>query len=79
MPDDYFRIGKRMEFIVAKTNKVDEAKSKLFTDALSAEGFAFPANLIAGLPTTRKSKDEGYFLTDSREQLFHIKMIKGQP
>jgi hypothetical protein len=79
MPDDYFRIGKRMEFIVAKTNKVDEVKSKLFTDALEEEGFIFPADLIAGIPTTRKSKDEGYFVTDSKEQLFHIKMVKGEP
>jgi len=79
MPDDYFRIGHRMEFVIAKTNKVDEDKSKLFTDALEAEDFAFPAHLIAGIPTTRKSKDEGYFVTDSKNQLFHIKMIKGQP
>ena len=79
MPDDYFRIGKRMEFVVAKTNKVDEEKSQLFTAALETEGFDFPAHLIAGIPTTRKSKDEGYFVTDSKENLFHIKMIKGQP
>jgi len=79
MPDDYFRIGKRMEFIVAKTNKVDEAKSLKFTEALENKGFAFPARLIAGIPTTRKSKDEGYFVTDSNEQLYHIKMIKGEP
>lgn len=79
MPEDYFRIGKRMEFIVAKTNKVDEAKSRLFTKSLENEGFLFPANLIAGIPTTRKSKDEGYFVTDSKNDLFHIKMIKGEP
>ena len=79
MPDDYFRIEKRVEFIIAKTNKIDEEKSVLFTDALLEEGFVFPAKIIAGLPTTRKSVDEGYFVTDNEGSLFHIKMIKGQP
>lgn len=79
MPEDYFRIGKRMEFIVAKTNRINEEKSALFTNALSEKGFAFPAKIIAGIPTTRKSCDEGYFVTDAKGSLFHVKMIKGQP
>jgi hypothetical protein len=79
MPEDYFRIEKRMEFIVARTNDVNEEKSTLFTDALTAEGFSFPARIIAGIPTTRKSCDEGYFVTDSNGSLFHIKMVKGEP
>ena len=60
-----------MEFIVARTNKINEEKSQLFTEALTAEGFIFPADIIAGLPTTRKSHDEGYFITDSEGTLFH--------
>lgn len=79
MPEDYFRIGKRMEFIVARTNEINEEKSARFTDALTAEGFSFPARIIAGIPTTRKSIDEGYFVTDSNGALFHIKMIQGEP
>lgn len=79
MPEDYFRIEKRMEFIVARTNTINEEKSVLFTNALTAQGFAFPAKIIAGLPTTRKSCDEGYFITDSQGALFHVKMVKGQP
>ena len=79
MPEDYFRIGKRMEFIVARTNEVNEEKSALFTSALSEKGFSFPARIIAGIPTTRKSCDEGYFITDSQGSLFNVKMIKGQP
>jgi hypothetical protein len=79
MPEDYFRIEKRMEFIVAKTNEINEEKSMLFTDALTSEGFVFPANIIAGLPTTRKSVDEGYFITDAAGSLFHVKMVKGEP
>lgn len=79
MPDDYFRIGNRMEFILAKTNKVIEGKSEIFTKALSEKGFAFPAKIISGLPTTRKSRDDGYFITDSKNQFFHLKMVKGKP
>lgn len=79
MSEDYFRIEKRMEFIIARTNEINEEKSRLFTDALTAEGFVFPADIIAGLPTTRKSCDEGYFITDNEGSLFHVKMIKGEP
>ncbi|MDZ7635928.1 MAG: DUF4857 domain-containing protein [Bacteroidales bacterium] len=79
MPEDYFRIEKRMEFIVARTNRVNEEKSSLFTEALTAEGFTFPAKIIAGLPTTRKSCDEGYFITDAAGSLFHVKMVEGEP
>lgn len=79
MPDDYFRIGRRMEFIVARTNKINEDKSRLFTEALAANGFVFPAGIIAGIPTTRKSVDEGYFITDRNGSLFHVKMVEGEP
>lgn len=79
LPDDYFRISWRMEFINSKTNTVDEEKSRLFSAALYKKGFNFPARQIAGLPTTLKSCDEGYLVIDSSEQLFHMKMVKGSP
>lgn len=79
MPDDYFRITWRIEFINAASNKIDEPKSQLFSAALYKKGFAFPARSISGLPTTRKSCDEGYFIIDSSEQLFHVKMVQGKP
>lgn len=79
MPDDYFRIGRRMEFIDAKSNKINEEKSTLFTAALSEKGFVFPAQIIAGIPTNRKSCDEGYFITDAQGKLFQVKMVKGNP
>lgn len=79
MPNDFFRIQGWMEFIDAKSNKVDEKKSNIFTTVLTRRGFEFPAKIIAGLPTTRKSCDEGYLVTDSKEQLFHLKMIEGKP
>ena len=79
MPEDFFRINWRMEFIDAETNQINEAKSRLFSVALYQKGFAFPAKQIAGLPTARKSCDEGCFLIDSNDQLFHLKMRKGKP
>ncbi|QIA07948.1 DUF4857 domain-containing protein [Draconibacterium halophilum] len=79
MPDDFFRITWRMEFIDAKTNKIHEEKSRMFSAVLYKRGFQFPAKSINGIPTTRKSCDEGYFVIDSADQLFHIKMQKGLP
>lgn len=79
MPDDFFRIAERVEFIEAKTNSVKEEKSTLFTNALAKRGFEFPSKIIAGLPTTKKSCDEGYLITDTKNQLFHLKMAKGKP
>ncbi len=79
LPNDYFRITWRVEFIDAGTNKILEEKSQLFSAALYHYGFTFPATKINGLPTTRKSCDEGYLIVDSANQLFHVKMIKGKP
>ncbi len=79
LPNDYFRITHRIEFIDAETNKIQEAKSQLFTTALENYGFTFPAVKIEGMPTTRKSCDEGYLVVDAADQLFHLKMIKGKP
>jgi hypothetical protein len=79
MPNDFFRIGRRMEFMDAATNAVQESKSQEFTDTLLARGFAFPARQIAGNPTTRKPFDEGYFVVDANDAVFHIKMVRGKP
>ncbi|QEC42512.1 DUF4857 domain-containing protein [Pseudobacter ginsenosidimutans] len=76
---DYFRIGKRIEFIDAKTNKLNEAKSKQFNEVLQREGFSYPAKMAAGLPTLMKKRDEGWFIVDNKDQLFHLKLIKGEP
>jgi hypothetical protein len=39
----------------------------------------FPAKIIAGIPTIRKKYDQGYFIVDKKEHLFHLKMEKGLP
>ena len=79
MPDDLFRINDRFEFINCQTNSVIQDKSNLFTAALAKENFSFPAVKIAGNPTDKKAFDEGYFVLDSKNKLFHIKMVKGKP
>ena len=43
------------------------------------ENFNFPATRIAGNPTNKKPFDEGYFVVDSKNKLYHIKMVKGKP
>lgn len=79
MPDAFFRITDRMEFIDAATNTVNEDQTRLFTDTLAGRGFQFPAKQIAGNPTTRKAFDEGYFVVDAADRVFHIKMVRGKP
>ncbi len=79
MPEDFFRITWRMEFINAESNKANEEKSQMFSAVLFKRGFKFPAKSINGLPTTRKSCDEGYLVIDSDDQLFHIKMVEAKP
>jgi len=79
MPEDFFRISWRVEFIDASTNKILEEKSQMFSAALYQNGFAFPATKIEGLATIRKSCDEGYLIVDASNQLFHVKMVKGKP
>ncbi|MCW7753551.1 DUF4857 domain-containing protein [Desulfobotulus sp. H1] len=79
-PEDVFRFTKNgMEFIHADTNRKDETLSHRFTENLKAEGFVFPATLISGNPTNLKPFDEGYFVQDSKEQVFHIRRVLDQP
>jgi hypothetical protein len=79
MPRQFFRMTDRMEFITAASNSIDESLTAAFTQSLTEAGFHFPAGQIYGNPNVRKPFDEGYFVTDAAQGLFHIKMIKGQP
>lgn len=78
-PNDFFRITWRIEFIDAAINSIEEEKSQMFSAALYHKGFVFPAKIISGIATFKKSCDEGYFLVDSKNQLFHLKMVIGKP
>ncbi len=79
MPDVFFRITRRMEFVNASTNSLNEELTQSFTAALEKNHFRFPAKKIYGNPSVRKPFDEGYFILDSANRLFHVKMVKGKP
>lgn len=79
LPKDVFRFTDRLEFIDTHTNTVDEEKTKKYNDALLAQGFTAPAKGIFGNPSTRKPFDEGYFIVDANDDLFHLKRVDGEP
>ncbi len=73
-PEDVFRMTPAaMEFVNVDVNRVDPALTASFTEALLAEGFTFPARLVAGKQTILKPFDEGVFITDATGALFHVK------
>lgn len=79
IPDDVFRMDNKIEFIDAQSNRVKAEKSELFRQALDKAGFQFPAKWLAGNPNPRKPYDEGYFVLDANNQLFHLKMVNDRP
>lgn len=78
LPPEMFRIAGRMEFVDATSNAVNETLSVRYTEALEAQGFVFPALHMAGNPSVRKSFDEGYFVVDAENKLFHIKQVEDE-
>lgn len=79
-PSDVFRFTEnRIEFIDMKSNKVREAKSRLFGDMLAKNGFTYPLKDIAGNQSINKNYDNGYLLLDNAGKMFHLKQIKGRP
>lgn len=79
-PEEFFRIqNKRMEFINSITKKIDDNLTKSFTQALVDNGFEFPSKAVFINPTTRKAFDEGCFVIDGKDDLYHVKKAKGKP
>lgn len=79
MPQEFFRITDKMEFITCESNEIEIELTNSFTEALTSKGFEFPSKNCYGNPTTRKGYDEGYLVIDNKNDLFHIKRIKGKP
>lgn len=79
MPGDVFRLKNKIEFIDPETNLVNKAKSDLFMKEFIKRCFHFPAKLAAGNPSTRKPYEEGYFILDSKDEIFHLKMVNAKP
>ena len=77
---DLFSLDEKgISFIISSTNLFDEEKSERFSKKFISAGAEFPLKKAYGNPTTRKAFDEGYFVTDSKNRLFHLKMIDGDP
>lgn len=79
IPDDVFRMKNTIEFIDPNTNSVLEEKSEKFQQALEVAGFKYPAKIVAANQTNRKPFDEGYFIKDANNKVYHLKMIKDEP
>lgn len=80
LPTDMFRIvNSGIEFLDAQTNTLNVEKSETFTKQMKSAGFVFPAKWICGNPSVRKAYDEGYFIKDSNNAIYHLKMAKGVP
>lgn len=79
MPGDVFRLKNNIEFIDPETNLVKKEKSELFMKEFTKKEFNFPAKLVAGNPSTRKPYDEGVFILDNTDRIFHLKMVNSKP
>lgn len=78
-PKEVFKIGGNGVVLSnSSTNEILKEKSESYNKKLLALGATFPLKQAYGNPTTRKPFDEGYFITDSKNNLFHIKQIKGE-
>lgn len=78
-PSDLFRCTtKGLEFIDMKTNKINEVKSKHFTEALQDIGCQFPIIKLHSNQNVRKEYDNGFLMVDKTHQLFHVQMQQGK-
>jgi hypothetical protein len=79
MPEEFIRLQSECEFINCETNETVDELTEKFTYVFRTLDFRFPAVKVFGNPTTRKPFDEGYFIVDSRGDLFHLKRVKDNP
>ena len=79
MPADFMRLGRTIEFIEAKSNRILPEKSATYQAAFQAQGFVFPATIVGGNPSTMKPYDEGYFIADGGGAVFHFRQVQGVP
>ncbi|WP_010322429.1 DUF4857 domain-containing protein [Marinobacterium stanieri] len=91
-PENVFRPGEQLEFIdtdhnhraPAHAEPVEHAHpsarfTELYTAALSAAGFQFPVQATFGRVSILKAFDAGYFLLDTKGQLFHLMRRDAEP
>ncbi|MSN95807.1 DUF4857 domain-containing protein [Campylobacter sp. FMV-PI01] len=71
--------GDKLIFTDLTTLKIDENLSTIFTKALKEKDFIFPIKNHYSNPITKKPFDEGVFLKDSKDEIYHLKMINSHP
>lgn len=80
LPDDMFRVEPdALVFLRTADGVIDDAKSTLFTEALTAAGIVWPLRAIGGNPSPLKDFDEGYLLVDGASHLFQMRMVQDKP
>ncbi len=72
-PELMFSLKDQFTVYQSEPNSIDETLSNRYTNLFLEKGFTFPAKIIAGKTTNIKPLDEGYFLVDAKEKLFHMK------
>ncbi|NQY24491.1 MAG: DUF4857 domain-containing protein [Campylobacteraceae bacterium] len=72
-PNLMFNLDQEFSIYDSEDNSKDVELSKQYTLALKNKGFSFPAKIIAGKTTNMKPLDEGYFVLDNKNKLFHFK------
>jgi Domain of unknown function (DUF4857) len=79
-PEDVVRFtDKAMEFINADSNQIDKDLTAAFSAELLKRDFVFPATVIGCKPTNLKPFDEGFFVRDSKGQVFHLRRVLNKP
>lgn len=77
-PEHMFNLDKDFSIYDSETNKKDEVLSNKYNKIFNQNSFLFPAKIVAGKTTNIKPLDEGYFVLDSKDDLFHIKVYDDQ-
>lgn len=78
-PDDFFRLKDNIEFLDPETNSLKVKKTEYFAKAFENTTFQFPAKGVYGNNNPRKPYDQGFFIIDSKDELYHLMMIHGEP
>lgn len=79
-PRDLFRITPEgIEFIICETNQIDETKSQLFNESLTAAGFRFPAIRTWVSSDKVIAEQTGYYVIDSNKELYRLSMDLSVP
>lgn len=68
-----------VRFVNCADGSPNEAKGRLFTQAMRAAGVAFPLRVCGGNPSPYKDIDEGLVLVDAEGHAFQLRMRKGRP